>query len=604
MVNDSTMVNVHNPLPDPGMSILRRRTSCAVTLMFGAALLLGGMGSGCSGGDVGSPHAGADAGPDATPLPYGVDRFEVSWSTCSLHDGADDGLAECASTSLPVDWEDPEGPTRVVRAKRLLSGQGGRRQYWLLAGGPGRSGMITMPPLMQALQRQDPALDVYTLDQRGSGYSDYLACPEQQATDSDGGAGITEAEIAPCIAYLQATYGDLLPSASTTQVAIDLAAYIEGSRVAGVPVFVRGLSYGTYLALRYLQIFPSQADGVVLEGLVPPDFNFALMDERGNEVGRDLMDLCAQDTFCVSMLGSDPMAFLGDALASHAMGGCPDLAYETTVIKRTLSSLMYDHWLNSAIPAVAYRLHRCAPEDVDALNHLILQTLGTPDHENRQYSSNIKFLHNAISELWAHPAHVTGDLGAYFDELEATSLFVPFVGQLILPFVATWPAYDEGEYGGSWPSTDLPILMMNGRLDHVTPHEHSLAVAEHFSGPNQYWVSFPQGSHHLATGTPLPSDPESDHCAVQLQVAFLQDPARRPDTSCVDQVLPIHFAGSAALANELFGTQDFFALAAASPPAPYRLTAVYASIRRALQRARHRAAIWGGVSNPARRERR
>lgn len=132
--------------------------------------------------------------------------------------------------------------------------------------------------------------------------------------------------------------------------------------------------------------------------------------------------------------------------------------------------------------------------------------------------------------------------------------------------------------------------MMNGELDSATPYEYAIALADHFNGPNQHWVGFPQGSHHLATGTPLPSDPDHDHCDVKLQVAFVQDPTSAPDTSCVDEVLPIDFAGTPELANELFGTGDFYDLVSPPPPTPPSPSPRIQSIRRALKAARLRVA--------------
>lgn len=122
--------------------------SAVVVLFVGPGLL-----AGCSDDDGASVDAGADAftvdaTPDASPLPYPVDELQLTWVPCSLYEGAHDGLAQCASAAMPVDWEAPLGPKRYVVAKRLLSSAsgGGEAQYWLLNGGPGLSALDQLHP--------------------------------------------------------------------------------------------------------------------------------------------------------------------------------------------------------------------------------------------------------------------------------------------------------------------------------------------------------------------------------------------------------------------------------------------------------------------------
>jgi hypothetical protein len=78
----------------------------------------------------------------------------------------------------------------------------------------------------------------------------------------------------------------------------------------------RGTGYS-----RYPQVFPDQADGVVLEGAAVPDITFITTDADSNRVGHDILDLCAQDTDCTSRLGGDPWAFLDEALQQQRRSG-------------------------------------------------------------------------------------------------------------------------------------------------------------------------------------------------------------------------------------------------------------------------------------------
>ena len=53
---------------------------------------------------------------------FAFQGFEVNWETCSLHDGQDDGLAECAAVEMPLNWSNPDGQTIQVAAKRFAGG--------------------------------------------------------------------------------------------------------------------------------------------------------------------------------------------------------------------------------------------------------------------------------------------------------------------------------------------------------------------------------------------------------------------------------------------------------------------------------------------------
>jgi pimeloyl-ACP methyl ester carboxylesterase len=78
--------------------------------------------------------------------------------------------------------------------------------------------------------------------------------------------------------------------------------------------------------------------------------------------------------------------------------------------------------------------------------------------------------------------------------------------------------------------SDIPTLILTGRFDDRTPTEHARRIASTLS--RAYLVEFPDEGHDAR--------PTGCHAAIVMQ--FLEDPTRKPDTSCVATIPPIPFA--------------------------------------------------------------
>ena len=506
-------------------------------------------------GDDDATSSGGQGGQVPDPPFYaGID---VSWEPCSLYDGAEDGLAECATTAMPLSWGDLGGERFEVRAKRLRAQGESRRQLWLLHGGPGASGTIGFAARMEAWHATDPALDLYTLDHRGTGYSGRLGCPDEESPTSPSGTSITAAEMPTCIASLEQQWGDDLAAVSSSASATDLAAFIEATREEGKDVLVWGGSYGTYWAQRYLQVAPAQADGVAIEGMAPADATFISYDEDGNRAGEDFFDLCATDAVCSAKLGPDPWQRLGDVLDALDQGHCASLGMPRRYFSLLLAYALYYAPMNAVVPALVYRLERCDPEDRAALASVFDFYFGEGGVWDLAFYSILLQHHITFSEMWDHPDFDGVDLEQYFADLQATAYVAKNLGATKLALSQDWPRYFDPEHDDQWAATDTPMLMMQGALDPATTIYRAQAYGAQFTGAQQHYVVFDQAPHGVSSATPLDAG-FTQHCGQQLLEAFIQDPRGELDLACVDQVLPIDFAGNEELSFALLGTGDFW----------------------------------------------
>lgn len=487
--------------------------------------------------------------------PYPIEDIEVVWTPCSLYEGANDGLAQCADVEVPLFWDDPKGSTLLVRAKRLVSQEAPFAQLWLLAGGPGQAGTYDMAGAMEAWRERYPGIHLYTLDHRGTGYSHRLSCPTAETSQSHSGTSISRAELPGCIRYVEETYGDVLPGISATGSAVDVGALLEASRVPDIPVFVSGGSYGTYWAQRYLQIFPDQADGIILSGIAPPDVTVINYDELTNGVAQDLMDRCGADSLCNSKLGDDPWGALGAVLEQIEGGHCVNSIISRDLVRTLFAYLLYWNDTNIVVPAATYRLARCEPADQLAIENLYQYLFGTGGTWDLASYSILLQHHIQLSEMWTRPDFDDVDLDLYFQQIYDTAYVLKNGGPMKKDIRDVWPIYEDAQFDNGWAYTDVPMLMLQGRLDPATPHEQATAVGDHFSGEHQHFVVFENAAHGIAGHTPTI---DGTDCGYQIITGFMENPTANLDTSCLAQMPATNFVGTEELAQAVFGTVDLW----------------------------------------------
>ncbi|MGW2710171.1 alpha/beta hydrolase [Streptomyces sp. NPDC001356] len=261
------------------------------TAALAAGLLLAGCGGSSGGGgnrDEGkaagsaapSPPRSATA-PTPAVLPASLTSQRLDWHRCeATGTSSPPGDAwRCATLKVPLDWSRPDGRTiglALVRARAT----GGDRIGSLLFnfGGPGGSGVSTMPYFEPSVSSLRERYDLVSWDPRGVGASEGVRCRgdrEIQAAESVDATPDTPAEEK---AYLQdatdfgkgcrKAAGPLLAHVSTTDTArdMDLMRQVLGDD----RLHYFGISYGTELGGVYAHLFPQLVGRLVLDAVVDP----------------------------------------------------------------------------------------------------------------------------------------------------------------------------------------------------------------------------------------------------------------------------------------------------------------------------------------------
>ncbi|MEU4089373.1 alpha/beta hydrolase [Streptomyces aureus] len=259
------------------------------TAAAAATLLLAGCstGSGSGGTDEGKNGDGTPATAQTsggTPgLPASIVSQKLDWGRCK---GTSDSPApgsgwQCATLKAPLDYAKPDGRTiglALVRSK-ATGGQGKRLGSLLFNfGGPGGSGVSTMPLYESVVGPLHQRYDLVSWDPRGVGASEGVRCRGDKAIQAAESVDATPDDAAEEAAYLKdaedfgkgcaKAAGRLMSHVSTTDTArdMDLMRQVLGDR----RMSYFGISYGTELGGVYAHLFPKNVGRLVLDAVVDP----------------------------------------------------------------------------------------------------------------------------------------------------------------------------------------------------------------------------------------------------------------------------------------------------------------------------------------------
>ncbi|MEW2255403.1 alpha/beta hydrolase [Streptomyces sp. NPDC047869] len=256
-----------------------------------AALLVAGCGGGGSGGSHDEGKATGPAGrsgPASTPAapapadpPSSLTSQQLDWHRCgATEDSAAPGDEwRCATLKVPLDWSDPGGRTigvALIRARATGNDRIGSLLFNF--GGPGGSGVSTMPYYGATVTTLRERYDLVSFDPRGVGASEGVRCRGDRDLEAAEAVDATPDDPAEEKAYFQDAVdfgkgceraaGRLLAHVSTTDTArdMDLLRQVLGDRT----MHYFGISYGTELGGVYAHLFPRRVGRMILDAVVDP----------------------------------------------------------------------------------------------------------------------------------------------------------------------------------------------------------------------------------------------------------------------------------------------------------------------------------------------
>jgi pimeloyl-ACP methyl ester carboxylesterase len=384
----------------------------------------------------------------------------------------------CGVLTQPLDHATPEGAKVHLR----FAVQRGKKPLLIaLSGGPGQPGVAYAESFRYSL---GPALQRYrllVLDQRGTGKSGVLNCPNLQKLGSL--ADVGPEDLAACAERI----GPRRAFYST----VDSVEDVEGLRVAlgASKVALMGISYGTFVAQQYARLHPATTRALILDSVVGADGPDPFYIDSYAVTPRVLAEQCARAR-CRGVT-NDPLGDVGALLAELPLRGRTFDARgraQTTRYRRPdeivnlIVSADLNPFLQAALPgAIASALRG---DSAELLRLRAIADGGPTPLADLSFALNV----TTACEDTALPYALTTPV-ALRDDATAAALaaippesYRPFSADTVL---ATSPAQDCSRLPqdvvntpSAEPLPDIPVLLLSGRLDMRTPMENAAQLAE------------------------------------------------------------------------------------------------------------------------------
>lgn len=265
-----------------------------------------------------SGNADTTTPPSTSSGPYDAEQT-LDWHDCDLG-----SRTECATLTVPLDWDDPEGPTIGLALGRIQAGGQAVGSLLLNPGGPGGSGLelLSYDPVTASVAMR---YDLVSWDPRGVGQSAGLKCgsdiprflSQDPEPDDDKETAALETAAEAVSSECSTTDGALLAHMRTEDTARDLEAI--RAALGDEKLNYLGYSYGTHIGQVYAALFPDRVGKMVLDGIVDPDESFTeflLSQTRAFDAALDAQAAKCKDAGKVSCGVDDLLAAYDEV---HAM---------------------------------------------------------------------------------------------------------------------------------------------------------------------------------------------------------------------------------------------------------------------------------------------
>lgn len=263
--------------------------------------------------------AAASAARDTEPPPPPRTLGALAFQPCTLASkfSPTPVAAQCTRMAVPEDRAHPQARSIDLAIAWVPADDDDAAPdpVFMLAGGPGQSALETYPAAAAAFAHVLKKRNVILVDQRGTGGSNPLECKGSDDSQADPATQSDPARIRA----LTATCRDALEKKAdlrfytTTDAIADLDAV--RAAIGADKIDLVGISYGTRVAQQYARTYAAHTRAVVLDSVAPNELIL------GNEFARNLQDaladnfkLCAGIPACARRMG-DPTANLDGLLA-------------------------------------------------------------------------------------------------------------------------------------------------------------------------------------------------------------------------------------------------------------------------------------------------
>lgn len=433
--------------------------------------------------------------------------------------------ARCGWLKVPENPRQPDG--KKIRLHVALAPAVSRDPkpdpLFFFAGGPGQAASeayVMLQPILEKFRRDR---DIVLIDQRGTGQSNPLKCPvdESDTLETTINLDVIRARTRACLKQLK---GD--PRFYTTT--IGMQDYDKVRRAMGYDkINLFGVSYGTRAAQVYLRLFPKHVRSVILDSVVPMELILGTEHARmlDRSVAATFAD-CDRDKQCHRLFG-DVETGLHDLL--RHLREQPRKILFTNPMTGKQESLT----VTADVLAVAIRFLSYNSESQAVLPLLVHEAATTGNLE--RLTSQAMLIMGSLSAQISHGMELSVICNEDYPFMSGTQNDAgTILGNNFLAAIKAeckiWPRGEPVPDFHKPVTSDVPVLLLTGTRDPVTPPQYARETAAHF--PNSL----------VLTGNGLGHGAITNYCMREIAVQFVeQGSVRNLNTKCVADIKPAPF---------------------------------------------------------------
>jgi pimeloyl-ACP methyl ester carboxylesterase len=452
-----------------------------------------------------------EAAPCAFPVPRGYDP-------------------ECGYLIVPENRDMPD--SRSIRLHvgifRNRAGTPNRDPVLKISGGPGSSALNTAGYLLsKGMDAVLASRDFVVFDQRGTGYSrPRLDCPERVeiAPELLGGRLSVEESRQAIIESFRRCRERLIAEG------IDLSAYNSAASAADIndlrtvlgydKLNLYAISYGTRLALTLMRDYPNAVRSAVLDSAYPLEVNlYTTLAPNAERAFNVFFNDCSEDLQCSGSYPDLRTVFydLVDELNARPVwvplfieNGKQNVRLDGGLLIDVLFGGLYDPAVSATMPQMIYEVQA---RDYTIVGQRLEKYFEVSSALGMQMAVQCaeEFPFGTLEEIYAAAQGVQPQIAAFF-----TASVEP-----LFAVCSEWTVAPPDPRENLPVSSDVPTLVLAGVGDPITPPDWGRMVAGDLS--QAYFHEFPGSAHWVV---------RSSSCAVQMALAFWEDPTVDPGSLC------------------------------------------------------------------------
>jgi pimeloyl-ACP methyl ester carboxylesterase len=386
--------------------------------------------------------------------------------------------ARCATFERREDPANPDSPPLelFVAVVPALTLEPEPDPFVPIAGGPGQASTEFYAAYSNAFEMVRRNRDIVLLDQRGTGQSAAMECEsDEEIIEGRFSREQTIVETETCLEQLPYD-----PRFFTTSIAVaDLEALREALGYRQFNLY--GISYGSRVAQHFLRRYPESTRTVILDGVVPPQIALgpAIAVEAQNALDA-IFDRCAESEDCAAAFPDIREDF------SMLLAELDDEAIKI-MLPNPVTGIPEELRFGRQEMSAALRLLSYHPTSVALMPMLINEAI---ENNFAPLAAQFMMISASMSEamnIGMHNAVVCTEDAPYFagENVARDALDATYIGPVQLDALeaicSVWPVGVLDDQFKTPVSSDLPVLLLSGEADPITPPQYAELAAVDFS---------------------------------------------------------------------------------------------------------------------------